>query len=511
MMYKKTASKTDKISKTKNPRKISKITAKLSLYFALALLIFAIIIGSLFVLLFKSYTLDSYKIELESRATNIAQTIPLYMDRNSGGMSGFGMYLRMTGDIAGTNVWIVDRDLNLITGGKHGGHMVRDYSYADLPPNAEALIQEGFSGQTVFSENFSNLLSELTLTVGVPIFNDGNDGGEVMGIVLVHSPVKGINEAISQGIIILVISIILALLVALILSLVLSLSFTRPLAIMKKTALRLADGQYAAKTNIQQNDEIGELANTLDILADRLDIASHESDKLETMRRDFVANISHELRTPITVIRGSLEALIDKVVTDPSKIEEYNTQMLKESKYLERLVGDLLDLSKLQSTDFAIKKAQLSISDIIEDVTRSANHLAEKKAVKIEITKDEGNYKVTGDYGRIRQMIMIILDNAIKFSPNNQTVNIALENGKLSIKDRGIGIPQDDLPYIFERFYRARSEKNKTGTGLGLAIAKQIAERQGIELTAQSIQGQGATFIFSWDGDKDNTPQKDQA
>ena len=229
------------------------------------------------------------------------------------------------------------------------------------------------------------------------------------------------------------------------------------------------------------------------------------------MRRDFVANISHELRTPITVIRGSLEALIDKVVTDPSKIEEYNTQMLKESKYLERLVGDLLDLSKLQSTDFAMEKAQLSISDIIEDVTRSANHLAEKKAVKIEITKDEGNYKVTGDYGRIRQMIMIILDNAIKFSPNNQTVNIALENGKLSIKDRGIGIPQDDLPYIFERFYRARSEKSKTGTGLGLAIAKQIAERQGIELTAQSIQGQGATFIFSWDGDKDNTPQKDQA
>jgi signal transduction histidine kinase len=280
---------------------------------------------------------------------------------------------------------------------------------------------------------------------------------------------------------------------------------------MKKTALRLADGQYTAKTNIQQNDEIGELANTLDILADRLDIASHESDKLETMRRDFVANISHELRTPITVIRGSLEALIDKVVTDPSKIEEYNTQMLKESKYLERLVGDLLDLSKLQSTDFAMEKAQLSISDIIEDVKRSANHLAEKKAVKIEITKDEGNYKVTGDYGRIRQMIMIILDNAIKFSPNNQTVTIALENGKLSIKDRGIGIPQDDLPYIFERFYRARSEKSKTGTGLGLAIAKQIAERQGIELTAQSIQGQGATFIFSWDGDKYNTPQKDQA
>ncbi len=486
-------------------KKISKITAKLSLYFALALLIFAIIIGSVFILLFRSYTLESHKVELESQATKIAQTIPLYMDKDSGGMAGFGMYLRMTGDIGGTDVWIVDRDLNLITGGKHGGHMVRDYRYKDLPPNAEDLIKEGFTGKTVFSEDFSNLLSELTLTVGVPIFNGG---GDVIGVVLVHSPVKGINEAISQGIIILVISIILALIVAVILSVILSLSFTRPLATMKKTAGRLAEGEYTAKTNIQQNDEIGDLANTLDILADRLDIASHESENLENMRREFVANISHELRTPITVIRGSLEALIDKVVTDPTKIDEYNLQMLEESKYLERLVGDLLDLSKLQSTDFAIEKTRLSICHIVEDVTRSAKPLAEKKGVGIEVKQEEGSCEFLGDYGRIRQMIMIILDNAIKFSPKDETVSIIVEGNQLHIKDKGPGIPKDELPYIFERFYKARSEANKTGTGLGLAIAKQIAERHGIELTAQSIQGQGATFTFTWD--RDNTPQKDQ-
>lgn len=503
------ASKTHITRKTGNSNrsgKISKITAKLSLYFALALLIFAIIIGSVFVLLFRSYTLDSYKVELENRATNIAQTIPLYMDKTSSGMRGFGMYLRMTGDIAGTDVWIVDRDLNLITSGKHGGQMARDYGYKDLPPNAEDLIKEGFAGETVFSEDFSDLLSELTLTVGVPIFNDT---GDVIGVVLVHSPVKGINEAISQGIVILVISIILALIVAVVLSLVLSLSFTRPLAAMKQTAGRLAEGEYTAKTNIQQNDEIGQLANTLDILALRLDTASHESENLEIMRREFMANISHELRTPITVIRGSLEALIDKVVTDPSKVEEYNLQMLKESKYLESLVGDLMDLSKLQSADFVIEKTELLICDIIDDVARSASHLAEKKGVIIELKNKTENCKFLGDYGRLRQMIMLILDNAIKFSPDNETVSIILENGKLAIKDKGRGISDEDLPNIFERFYKARWEQNKTGTGLGLAIAKQIAERHDIELTAQSIQDEGATFVFTWDGD--NTPQKDQA
>lgn len=486
-------------SNKSNSRKISKITAKLSLYFALALLIFAIVIGSVFILLFRSYSLDSHKAELENRATKIAQTIPLYMDRDSGGMAGFGMYLRMTGDIAGTDVWIVDRDLNLITGGKQGGHMVKDYKYKDLPPNAEDLIKDGFTGQTVFSEDFSNLLSQLTLTVGVPIFNGG---GDVIGVVLVHSPVKGINEAISQGIIILVISIILALIVAVILSVIFSLSFTRPLATMKETAGRLADGEYTAKTNIDQNDEIGELANTLDILADRLEIASRESENLEIMRREFVANISHELRTPITVIRGSLEALIDEVVTDPSKVAEYNLQMLNETKFLERLVGDLLDLSRLQSLDFFINKEEISIKDIIDDVTKSVSSIAKQKGISIVVDKRVDDCKIIGDYGRIRQMIMIILDNAIKFSPNNETVNIVLEKKNLYIQDKGFGISQEDLPNIFERFYKARSEQNKAGTGLGLAIAKKIAQRHHMELSAQSKIGEGATFSFHWNDNK---------
>lgn len=485
--------------------KISKIGAKLSLYFALALLIFAIIIGGIFISLFKNNSLESYKMELESRASKIAETIPLYLDKNIGGMSGFGMYLRMTGDIAGGDVWIVDKDLNLIMGDRHKGHIVRDYKYADLPPNAEELIAESFKGETVFSEDFSNLLSELTLTVGVSIFDDK---GHAIGVVLVHSPVEGINQAISQGIIILVISIILALIVAVILSVVLSLSFTRPLATMKKTALRLAHGEYTAKTNIQQKDEIGELADTLDILAERLDIASHESEELERMRREFVANISHELRTPITVIRGSLEALVDKVVTDPKKVEEYNLQMLKESKYLERLVGDLLDLSRLQSVDFGIEKHEISMCNVIEDVSRSASHLAEKKGVKVEVTKEVDDCKLLGDYGRLRQMIMIIVDNAIKFSPNDETVNIVLKDGGLSIEDKGIGIAKEDLVYIFERFYKARSEENKIGTGLGLAIAKTIAQRHDIEVRAESIQGKGARFIFTWDKE---IPHKDQS
>lgn len=124
---------------------------------------------------------------------------------------------------------------------------------------------------------------------------------------------------------------------------------------MKKIAERLAERDYSARTNIKQNDEIGELARTLDILAERLELADAESQKLEKLRREFIANISHELRTPVTVIRGSLEALRDGVVTEKADVEEFHEQMYKESLFLQRLINDLLDLSRLQNTDFPIE------------------------------------------------------------------------------------------------------------------------------------------------------------
>ncbi len=481
----------------------SKITAKLSLYFAIALLIFAIIIASLFLILFRRNTLNIHRDELENRANDIAQTIPTYLDRNSGGMGGFSRYLTMVNDIAGTDVWVVDRDLNLVTGGTGHGHMMKGYSYRDLPPNAEELIDEVFKGKTDFSEDFSNLLSELTLTVGAPIYNSSDD---IIGAVLLHSPVEGTNEAISQGIIILSISILLALIVTFLLSVILSRSFTRPLSIMKETALDLSNGEYSSKTNIRQDDEIGELATTIDLLAERLDKASQESEKLEIMRNEFIANVSHELKTPVTVMRGSLEALVDKVISDPVKIENYHIQMLNESKYLQRLVEDLLEISKLQSLEFVIEKSEISIYDLLDDLKRSAEHLAKEKEVKILVSKNTEDFKIMGDYGRIRQMIMIILDNAIKFSPKNETVKIVAENRTLYIEDNGIGISAEDLPYIFDRFYKSRSEQNKTGTGLGLAIAKNIAKRHSIKLSAKSKDTEGTKFIFSFE--ENNTSQK---
>lgn len=475
----------------------NKIAFKLTMYFSAALLLFSIIIGSIFMALFRNHTIELHKIDLEKRGTAIAGTLSEFMSGASlgqgmmGRQGGYGGYLRYLDDIAMTDVWIVDENLNLAM----TGHMSsRQYNYSDLPLDAESVVKEVFQGKTTYSKGFSGMLNAPALTLGTPIMS----GDKVVGALLLHSPVEGMDEAVSQGFRILAVSMAAALVLAVLLSVMLAFSFTKPLKKMKNTAMQLAAGDYTAKTGVQQNDEIGDLADTIDVLSRRLDEASHESEKLLRLRRDFVANISHELRTPVTVIRGSLEALSDEVVTEPEQVASYHRQMLNESIFLERLVNDLLDLSRLQNADFRIEMKELNLCDVLNDAVRSAKHMAQPKEVEIKLEQDTQMCVVTGDYGRLRQMLLIIIDNAIKFSPQKGVVAISLKGNEIIIGDRGMGIPAEDLPYIFDRFYKVKSSENKNGTGLGLAIAKQIAERHDIRLSVSSKLKEGTEFRFAF-------------
>jgi len=480
----------------------NKIALRLILYFSASLLLFSIIIGSVFMMLFKSHTMELQKSELENRAVTIAATVSelisdasyspgFRMGAMGGGQGGYMAYLRFLDDIAMADVWIVDENLELLTVGHMGN---QSFNYADLPKDAEAVVKEVFQGSTTFSEGFSELLNTPTLTVGTPIHLKG----KVVGALLLHSPVKGVNDAIDQGFQILAISVSIALVLSIFLSILLAVSFTKPLKKMKNSAIQLAGGDYSVKTGVHNKDEFGELASAIDILSDRLDLASRESDNLMKLRRDFVANISHELRTPVTVIRGSLEALRDEVVVDPEQVKNYYEQMLRESIFLQRLVDDLLDLSRLQNADFKMEMHELSLCDVLNDVVRSARNIALEKHIDIQYEQDPSPCMVAGDYGRIRQMLMIILDNAIKFSSEDSIVSISLKNKEVSIRDNGVGIPPEDLPYIFERFYKTKSEKNKNGTGLGLSIAKQIAARHNIEVSVNSNHLEGTEFRFQF-------------
>ena len=185
-----------------------------------------------------------------------------------------------------------------------------------------------------------------------------------------------------------------------------------------------------------------------------------------------------------------MEALYDGVVKDPEQVKSYQEQILSETRFLQRLVGDLLDLSQLQNSDFAMERKELSLAQVIDDLTRSLRPMAAGKGVGLEVEKDASLDHFQGDYGRLRQMLVIFLDNAIKFSPRHGSVKIRLKDRVISIIDNGIGIEPQDLPYIFDRFYKSQSEQNKSGTGLGLAIARQIAQAHDIQISVDSRPGQ---------------------
>ena len=406
--------------------------------------------------------------------------------------------MRMIEDIAMGEVWIVDAKTgNIVQGRNEKG---QPFSYLKLPPNTEETIKKAISGETTTTENFNDYLNENSITVAVPIKN----GETIEGVVLLHSPVKYMSSALKSGIYTLIFSILAALILASISAVWLSISFTKPLNKIRDTTTELAKGNYEVTTQIKQSDEIGELAKSIDKLALQLDKSSKESERFQKMRQNFIANISHELRTPITVIRGSIEAICDGVISNPEQLKDYNEQILSDSIHLQRLVNDLIDLTKLQNTDFSIDKSTINLFEIINDAVRSMKQISTKKGVKINFSAEnaieEDRYLFVGDYQRIRQMIIIVLDNAIKFSNENQKVDILLkkENKKYELKicDSGRGIDPENIGEIFNRYHKSNTEENKNGMGLGLAIAKEIALRHNIEIFVKSVPNIKTVFTF---------------
>ncbi len=502
----------------------NRIAVKLMLYFTSLMLVFALIIGGVFYQSFKQHTVEIKKRSLAVQAQRIAAVISENLDdleQRYGEGFADSRFISYLDNVSQDIVWVVDRDYNLsinknrIRPPRQQGQeqppeaegrrperrrppgnpppRPRDAkeAYKLLPEHVKGMVERCFQGERFIEEEYNEMLDGIMLTVGQPVYDKQ---GQIKAVVLLHSPVQGLRDAIWAGLRILFFSVLAALALGVVLSIILSWRFTRPLNIMKNNAERLAEREYDVRNKIEQHDEVGELARTLDVLAERLEIADAESQKLEKLRREFIANISHELRTPVTVIRGSLEALRDGVVTEPAEVQDFHEQMYNESIFLQRLINDLLDLSRLQNTDFPIEKAPLNFCDVVQDAVRGSKRLGIEKNLQISAELDTDLYMVNGDYGRLRQMLMIFLHNSIKFSPEGSAVLVKLEGSRLFVCDHGCGIKAEDVPHAFERFYKARNEHNKSGSGLGLAIAKQIALRHDMQLELASEYGKGTTI-----------------
>lgn len=480
------------------------ITKKLIFYFTIVLIIFAIIVGGIFIFLFAQYNLETHKQNLEERVTHIAEIL----GSSSGGMGNshsqgnnqMGISnntLKVLTELEANNVWIIDQNFNLYSNG-NGHHQI---TYTELPEEADTIIKQAFEGNIEFSDQFSNVLEVDSLTVAAPI---KNNLGTIIAVVLLHAPVQGISAITIETIKLIGISSLIGFILVVIIAVILSKKFIYPLKKLEKVTEELAQGDYEVRSEIEQVDEIGNLANSIDHLAESLQQASVESEKLDQLQKQFIANISHELRTPITVLRGSLEALIDGVVVNEIKQKEYFNQMLNESIHLQRLVNDLLELTRLQNNSFKIEKDRVDVVQIVMDVVRGMRLISKEKEVDILLNSDVPSYFYQGDYSRLRQMLMIVIDNSIKFSDFKGKIVIDVVANRegliISVEDYGIGMSQAEIENIFNYFYRASSDANGNGTGLGLAIAKEIALRHGIDIKIESEKNRKTNFIFIFSG-----------
>lgn len=289
---------------------------------------------------------------------------------------------------------------------------------------------------------------------------------------------------------------------AILLGLLLTRHFTKPIQALKRGASRIASGDLAYRVEVKSKDEFGELAQSFNSMAASLDSS-------EQARRRLLADIAHELRTPLSVIDGTLDAMLDGVF----ELNHSNLISMKdETAALTQLVADLRDLALAESGQLKLEVGAADLAWLVQRRVSQAEVVAREKNISLRTNITEGLPEVYVDGRRIEQVVANLLNNALNYTPSGGTVvvTVALTSGResypgdkehilVSVADTGEGIPAEHLPHIFERFYRvddARSRK-AGGAGLGLAIAKQMVELHGGRMWVESEMGKGSKFSFT--------------
>ncbi len=269
---------------------------------------------------------------------------------------------------------------------------------------------------------------------------------------------------------------------------------------LEKAARAIAGGHLAARVADSGRDEIAALAQAFNQMAGRLEVVDQQQKQLDALRRDLVAWAGHDLRTPLSSIRLLVEALADGIVEDPQTAQQYLLQARKEVDHLSELVEDLFQVSQLDAGGIPLHLEPASLSDLISDTLESFSGLAGRQSVTLEGSAEAGIDPVRMDVQRMGRVLNNLTGNALRHTPAGGKVSIhaalALGGVIITVSDSGEGIAPQDLPHIFERFYRGDKARSRFsgGAGLGLAIARGIVEAHGGTISVQSEPGIGTVF-----------------
>ncbi len=289
---------------------------------------------------------------------------------------------------------------------------------------------------------------------------------------------------------------------AMVLGYFLSSTVTERIHLLKGAAEQLAKGDLKTRVPVHGRDEVAALAATFNQMAEQLQAADQKQRELESLRRDLIAWVSHDLQTPLASMRAILEALSDGVVDEPEMVNRYLNTARRDVRSLSALIDDLFQMAQLDAGGFPLNRAQTSLNDLISDTLENFSELAYRESITLEGRVEPNVDPIFMDTQAIGRVLNNLISNALRYTSAGGKIYVSAQRTakgvEATVSDTGEGIRVEDIPNIFERFYRGEKSRNRGtgGAGLGLAIARGIVRAHGGEIRVESELGKGTRFIF---------------
>lgn len=367
-----------------------------------------------------------------------------------------------------------------------GGHNAADRSFIRTED-----VQQIFAGKSIHLEH-EDPLGNRYMVIGQPLYHDN----QISSAIYVMASMQSMDSSLITVRNLLLLSGVGAFLLAIGITWIMALLFSRPLIMMQQATKKIAIGELETRLDIHSKDEIGDLAAAINNLAADLQ-------RYRDTRQEFFAAISHELRTPISYVEGYAKVVKNRLYETEEEKDRYLDIIYQEGVRIQHLVNDLFELAKMEEGKISLSMERVDLKDVVDQAVQTVSLQAKEKEIELIVHPVASVPLIRGDGRRMEQIVRNLLENAVRYTEEGRIeVHLRSTPGtlSLSIEDTGIGIPEDELPYIFDRFYRVeKSRSRKTGgTGLGLSIVKKLVELQGGSIQVSSQREVGTRFVVTF-------------
>lgn len=460
---------------------------KMTMVYFIVILVTFMILGFSLIKVFENYYFENRTQALIDEGQKLNSTIIDYLN-NKVSYERLYITLQSIERFLNSKTWVIDK-----RGIIYGVSSESEERWIGKQISTNDVI-EVFEGNIVTKRGeYDEVFGGSVLTVGIPIFING----KVQNAVFMHSPIYEINEALNELYKLTITTLAISLIIASLLIYYITQRITKPLTEITKITKQIASGEFHKRLDIKSSDEIGELCRSFNNMA-------REIEKIEQTRKGFIADVSHELRSPLTLIKGYVKGLMDTELSE-DKRKKYINIIYEETDRLSELISNLLDLSRMESGKYYLELETFNINELLRrNIIKFTNRLEEKN-INVDVNFSKDPLMVLGEKDSISQVVYNIIDNAVKFMNASDRrkliIGTIVEDDKavVYIQDTGSGIPQEEIRNIWTRFYKGDKSRSRQikGTGLGLSIVKEIIKAHNQDIWVESQVGDGTKFTFT--------------